>query len=183
VKEKQNQNRPELLLGAAALIVVAVAMLIMATQPQQPETTAPAASFVSPFQPEPQPQPDIPAQTQPIDNLPPLNQEPIPPTTVIIGYTGVTIYEHIPGQTTLPTQSQPPQQTQPPVQQPGSAMININTASAAQLETLPGIGPARAQAIVEWRNQNGAFSDPAQLLEISGIGEATLRNILPFLYI
>ena len=61
-------------------------------------------------------------------------------------------------------------------------MVNINTANQAQLETLPGIGPARAQAILEWRARNGRFTNPAQLLEISGIGEATLRNMLPYIY-
>jgi competence protein ComEA len=55
------------------------------------------------------------------------------------------------------------------------SQIHINTASAEKItEALKGIGPKKAQAIVEWRKQNGKFTKLEQLMEIKGIGEKTL---------
>ncbi len=62
------------------------------------------------------------------------------------------------------------------------AAININTASAAELTSLPGIGPVRAQAIVDFRNKRGRFSKPADLLDVKGLGPKTLANITPYLH-
>jgi competence protein ComEA len=59
-------------------------------------------------------------------------------------------------------------------------MVNINTASLTQLEELPGVGPVTAQAIAQWRTEHGAFSSVDELLEVSGIGEATLSEMAPF---
>lgn len=50
--------------------------------------------------------------------------------------------------------------------------ININTAEASELDTLPGIGPAMAQKIVEWRNANGPFKSGEDLKKVKGIGES-----------
>lgn len=55
--------------------------------------------------------------------------------------------------------------------------VNINTATAAQLQTLPGIGEVKAQAIVEHRNQHGPFTSVDQLTDVRGVGAATLANI------
>lgn len=55
--------------------------------------------------------------------------------------------------------------------------ININTASVSELETLPGIGPARAADIVKYREQQGFFKNIEELTEISGIGPKTLENL------
>ena len=52
--------------------------------------------------------------------------------------------------------------------------ININSADAAQLETLDGVGPATAKAIVEWREANGPFRSVEQLMEVRGIGPGKL---------
>lgn len=60
-------------------------------------------------------------------------------------------------------------------------IININTASEEQLVTLPGIGPAYARRIVEWREENGLFTGKEQLLEIRGIGERRLEQLLPLI--
>ncbi len=58
-----------------------------------------------------------------------------------------------------------------------AGQVNINTASAGMLaEQLDGIGPARAEAIVEYREQNGDFPSVASLANVSGIGEATLES-------
>jgi len=59
-------------------------------------------------------------------------------------------------------------------------MVNINSGSQTELEELPGVGPVTAQAIVEYRSENGAFTSVEQLLEVSGIGDATLAKIAPF---
>jgi competence protein ComEA len=55
--------------------------------------------------------------------------------------------------------------------------INVNTASAEQIAAgLVGVGPAKAQAIVAYRETNGPFKDAAQLLEVKGIGDAILKQ-------
>lgn len=59
------------------------------------------------------------------------------------------------------------------------ALVNINTATSGQLDTLPGVGPVTAQKILDWRAANGAFSSVDELLEVDGIGEKTLADIAP----
>jgi len=61
----------------------------------------------------------------------------------------------------------------------GGAPLNINTASAAALEELPGIGPALAAAIVEHRQRSGPFATVDELIEVSGIGPVKLEQIRP----
>lgn len=53
--------------------------------------------------------------------------------------------------------------------------ININTADAVELTRLKGIGVKKAEAIVAWRNENGNFKTVDDLLDVKGIGEATLE--------
>lgn len=64
----------------------------------------------------------------------------------------------------------------------GSAgpMVNINSATQAELEELPGVGPVTAAAILQWRTDNGPFTAVDELLEVSGIGDATLAEMAPF---
>jgi competence ComEA-like helix-hairpin-helix protein len=62
-----------------------------------------------------------------------------------------------------------------------SERININSAGAEELQQLPGIGPAYAERIVAWREENGEFTSVEQLLEIRGIGERRLEQIRPLI--
>lgn len=70
-------------------------------------------------------------------------------------------------------------------QQPDSLLegerIPVNTADVYELDRLPGIGPAKAQAIVDYRTQHGPFQSTDQLLEVSGIGQATLEGLLDYI--
>lgn len=64
-------------------------------------------------------------------------------------------------------------------QEPESCPLNINTATAAQLETLDGIGQVLAQRIVDYRNANGPFASVEGLLEVKGLGPGILEAIRP----
>jgi competence ComEA-like helix-hairpin-helix protein len=59
--------------------------------------------------------------------------------------------------------------------------IDVNRASAPELERLPGIGPAKAAAIVRWRTEHGPFRSLGELLEVPGIGPATAEKLRPSL--
>ena len=61
----------------------------------------------------------------------------------------------------------------------GDALVNLNTADQAALDTLPGVGPVTADAILAWRDSNGGFTSVDELLEVDGIGEATLADLAP----
>jgi competence protein ComEA len=58
-------------------------------------------------------------------------------------------------------------------------LVNLNLASQAELETLPGVGPVTAQAIIAWREQHGGFTAVQELVEVDGIGEITLGKLTP----
>ena len=58
-----------------------------------------------------------------------------------------------------------------------SEKVRINYATQEEIETLPGIGPSKAQAIIQYREENGLFQAIEDLLDISGIGEKTLENM------
>lgn len=55
--------------------------------------------------------------------------------------------------------------------------VNLNTATSEQLEELPGVGPVTAASIIDWRTEHGQFSSVEELLEVSGIGDATLADL------
>lgn len=59
----------------------------------------------------------------------------------------------------------------------GGGPIDLNTATAEELDTLPGVGPATAQAILDYRGQHGRFRSVDELLEVRGIGDAKLAGL------
>ena len=61
--------------------------------------------------------------------------------------------------------------------------VNLNTATAEELETLPGIGPARAADIVAYRESIGGFASIEEIMEINGIGEAAFAAIRDRVYL
>jgi len=62
-----------------------------------------------------------------------------------------------------------------------STPINLNTATQAQLESLPGIGPKAAQRILEYRQKNGNFKKTEDLMNVKGIGEKSFLKLKPLL--
>lgn len=88
---------------------------------------------------------------------------------------------------TLPAGPAAAPATLPPMRPPAlpaaparSATVNINTATAADLEALPGIGPALAGRIVQYRAEHGPFREIADLAKVRGIGPKILERIQPF---
>jgi competence protein ComEA len=62
-----------------------------------------------------------------------------------------------------------------------TGVVNVNTATAEQLQLLPRIGPSVAQRIVEYRKDNGKFSSLEDLMLVRGIGESTFAQLKPYL--
>ena len=121
--------------------------------------------------------------------------------------TTKTVYETVPGETVIVLQeilvTLPPQTTAPPpLTEPPSAIsdtpketapkatqpkkeevsfpVNINTATARELEALPGIGEVIAQRIIDYRNAHGPFGSVDELINIKGIGEKKLAELKPY---
>jgi competence protein ComEA len=79
-----------------------------------------------------------------------------------------------------PAEEAPPSAGVPsPGASPGASagLVNVNTAAAEELETLPGIGEVLAATIIQYREEHGPFTSVDQLLDVSGIGEVTLEEI------
>ncbi|WP_157008745.1 ComEA family DNA-binding protein [Agromyces laixinhei] len=79
----------------------------------------------------------------------------------------------------VPGQAQPPAEAGGVASGPGGAdgLVHLNSAGITELETLPRIGPALAQRIIDWRDANGPFTSVDQLLDVAGIGDAVFAGL------
>jgi competence protein ComEA len=78
----------------------------------------------------------------------------------------------------VPRQGEDDPPVEPPSGQPApGGKVNLNTADSAALESLPGIGPALAQRIIDYRQAHGPFERIEDLMQVSGIGEATFEEV------
>ena len=59
------------------------------------------------------------------------------------------------------------------------SVVNLNTATASQIATLPGIGETAAQRIIEYREKNGGFKKVEELMNVKGIGEKSFLKLKP----
>jgi competence protein ComEA len=66
-------------------------------------------------------------------------------------------------------------------QAPSPAALNLNTATVAQLESLPGIGRATAERIVEYRQKSGVFKKIEELMNVRGVGEKSFLKLKPLI--
>lgn len=93
----------------------------------------------------------------------------------------VTVQQAADSASSSAAQSQDTSDSQQPESLLEGERIPINTADVHELDRLPGIGPTKAQAIVDYRTEHGPFQSTDQLLEVSGIGEATLEGLLDYI--
>jgi competence protein ComEA len=100
---------------------------------------------------------------------------------IVVGIAPVKGQPAVLGSSVSPGSAGPgtPSSTPRPAKGAPTAPINLNTATVDQLDTLPGVGPVRAAAIVAWRNAHGKFTSVDQLGEVDGIGPGRLEKLRP----
>jgi competence ComEA-like helix-hairpin-helix protein len=78
-----------------------------------------------------------------------------------------------------------PQDAPPPPPAPGGKgpAVNLNTATASDLESVPGVGPSLAARIIEYRQKNGAFKKLDDLMNVRGIGEKSFLKLKPYIIV
>lgn len=94
---------------------------------------------------------------------------------------GVQIYVPVKGDEGAPMVAAAPTVTSPAAASAGGAVkVDINRAPSAELQRIPGIGPALAERIIRYRETNGPFRTVEDLVKVSGIGAATLEKMRPY---
>lgn len=83
--------------------------------------------------------------------------------------------------TSLTAEAATPKAKTPSSQQAGATVIDLNTATAAELVKLPNVGASRAAAIVKMRTRLGGFDKVEQLMRVRGIGRKTFRQMRPLI--
>lgn len=110
---------------------------------------------------------EVPVTLPPETTAPPSTTEPAVPTT------GSNAPQNTPPKETTPKTTRP---KEPEVTFP----VNINTATARELDALPGIGEVIAQRIIDYRNAHGPFGSVDELINVKGIGEKKLADLKPY---
>ena len=96
-------------------------------------------------------------------------------TALVLVFALAAVAATAPSRAAAPAASKPPAADAKPV--------DINTAGASELESVPGIGKSLAQRILTFREKNGAFSSVDDLLKVQGIGEKSLQHLRPYLVV
>jgi competence protein ComEA len=164
------------------------AMNVVAVQRETPPPPAPAASPAL-VMPPPAQLPTLPAALiavpgQPIALAP---SSSIPSTSQPEQPRGASVPPVLPQPAPKPAPKPPAVTKANPTHQPSKSAppavaagkINVNTATQAELELLPRIGPAMAQRIIEYRTKSGAFKSVEDLDKVKGIGPKTLEKLRP----
>ena len=96
---------------------------------------------------------------------------------IVLSFVAVTILLAGQTRTTVMAQTKAPARTA--AKSTTTGVVNINTASATEIATLPGIGPKTAASIVEYRQKNGPFKKVEELMNVRGIGEKNFLKLKP----
>ncbi len=101
-------------------------------------------------------------------------------TVMSVTLVALSLAAAAPALAAFSVQDAPTRQTPKPTAADASA-LNLNSATVAELEKLPGIGPATAARIVEYRQKNGAFKKVEDLMNVRGIGEKSFLTLKPLI--